>query len=75
MPDRTTYKQYSIGYNMDKLKVQVEVPDEMVLQKPDPKDDSGFYVLTPDGMAYVANVLASAVETVHSKWLKGSATK
>lgn len=62
MPDRTQYKPYGVTYNTP-LWVEVTVSLDMVV-------DFGeeFVVLTPDGMAHVADQLATALDKMHDKF-------
>lgn|SRR5574340_85239 len=62
MPDRTQYKPYSIAYDAD-LWVEVTVTLEDVADYND-----AYVVLTPKGMAHVADQLAAALDDLHDEF-------
>jgi hypothetical protein len=62
MPDRTDYKPYSISY-APSLWVEVTVSLEMVVDF-----NNEYVVLTPDGIAHVADELATALDRMHDEF-------
>ena len=64
-PDRTQYKPYSPVYQFDHTYVAVEVPRQYVAYWNQEED---VVVLTPDGVAFVADVLASALDRMHDEF-------
>jgi hypothetical protein len=64
MPDRTTYKQYSIKFAGTGIFVQVEVPNDYIVTH-----NLDITVLTPAGLAWVADQLATAIDNIHAKQL------
>jgi len=62
MPDRTQYKPYSVMYGGG-LYVEVTVTLAEVVEF-----DSVYVVLTPEGIAHVADQLATALDTMHDEF-------
>lgn len=62
-PDRVQYKPYGVGYYSSGLYVQVILPKkEIVHMTPD------YVILTPKGIAIVADTMATAIDEVHDDW-------
>jgi hypothetical protein len=73
-PDRTTYKQYSIRFADEGIYVQLNVPSDYVVKftKGALVGGADEIVLTPNGIAWVADQLATAIDKIHEKQMKGS---
>ena len=63
MPDRTTYKQYGTTYQPENLYVEVEIPDEEVVEK-----DSTRTTLTERGTQLLMSKLADIADTADEKF-------
>ena len=68
-PDRIQYKPYGISYYCYDIYVQVIVPKEEVV-----KLDTTYIILTPRGVALVADQLSSALEENYNEWRGRSKT-
>jgi len=67
-PDRTQYKPYSplfmFPYNVA-VEVTIPLKDKYIV---DIATDASFVVLTPDGIAYIADQLATALDKMHDEF-------
>lgn len=62
-PDRTNYKQYGTVYAPEDLYVEVEIPDEEVIEK-----DSTRTLLTERGMQLLMGKLADLADKVDESY-------
>jgi len=65
-PDRTQYKPYSPSYNFPyHVRVEVTVPYSMVASY---NKEEEWIVLKPEGIAYIADQLATALDKMHDEF-------